>query len=161
MMRHCSQRDGCHSIWGRNTRTCLESTQEPCMLKWWLMRRLLILGIALMVFVAGLAPLSACAMLSSGAAECAQAMTQSPCHQMHPNAGGAQLSSASDKSCCAISQAPLPEMQYKAAEASLAATITVTSNLLVVTPSSSSTTLSVVGNPAPPSFQSLHCTFLI
>jgi hypothetical protein len=131
------------------------------MLEWWLMRRLLILGIALMVFVAGLVPLSACAMLSSGATECAQEMTQSPCHQMQAHNGGAQLSGGSDSSCCAISQAPLPEMQYKAADVSPATTTTVTSNLLVVPPSSSSTTLSVVENPSPPSFQSLLCTFLI
>jgi hypothetical protein len=133
------------------------------MLEWWLMRRLLILGIALMVFVAGLVPLSACAMLSPGAAECAQAMTQSPCHQMHPNAGGAQLSGGTDRSCCAISQAPLPEMQYKTAEVSLAATtVAVTANMLAVPPiRPSSTLLGVVEKPSPPSFQSLLCTFLI
>ncbi|MFI5097306.1 MAG: hypothetical protein ACHQT6_04960 [Candidatus Acidiferrales bacterium] len=125
------------------------------------MRRLLILGITLMVFVAGLVPLSPCAMLSSGAAECAQEMTQSPCDHMQSHKGGAQLSGASDKSCCTTSQAPLPEMQYKAGVVSPATTITVTSNLVVVTPNSSATTLSVVENPSPPSFQSLLCTFLI
>lgn len=162
LMHNSWLRDRDHIARQRNTRTCLESTQEPCMLEWWLMRRLLILGIALMVFVSGLVPLSACALLSSGGAECAQAMSQSPCHQMHAHKEGAQLSGASDKSCCAISQAPLPEMQYKAAEVSLAATtIAATINTLVVTPSSSSTMLSVVGNPSPPSFQSLLCTFLI
>ena len=133
------------------------------MLEWWLMRRLLILGIALMVFVAGLVPLSACAMLSSGAAECAQAMTQSPCGHMQQHDERAQLSGASDKSCCAISQAPLPEMQYKAAEVSLAATtVAVTVNMLAVPPiRPSSTLLGVVEKPSPPSFQSLLCTFLI
>lgn len=126
------------------------------------MRKVLILGLALSVFVAGPVPLSACAMLSSGAAECAQAMSQWPCHQMHAHNGGARFSGASDKSCCTTSQAPLPEMQYKAAEVSLAVTtVAATINTLVVTPSNSSITLSVVENPSPPSFQSLLCTFLI
>jgi hypothetical protein len=131
------------------------------MLDWELMRRLFILGIALSVFGAGLVPLSACALLSSTAAECAQAMAQSPCHQMHAHNGGAQFSGASDKSCCAISQAPLPEMQYKAAEVSPATTIAVTGNLLVIPRISSSTRPSVVEYPSPPSFQSLLCNFLI
>jgi len=127
------------------------------------MRRVLIFGLALSVFVAGLAPLSACAMLSSGAAECAQAMSQWPCHQMHAHKGEAQLSGASDKSCCTTSQAPLPEMQYKAAEVSLAATtVAVTVNMLAVPPiRPSRTLLTVVEKPSPPSFQSLLCTFLI
>jgi|SRR5208283_4230921 len=133
------------------------------MLNWELMRRLLIIGIALSVFAAGLVPLSACAMLSSGVAECAQAMPQLPCHQMHTHKGGAQLSSGSDKSCCTTSQAPLPEMQYKAAEVSLTATtVAVTVNMLAVPPiRSSSTLLAVVEKPSPPSFQSLLCIFLI
>ena len=133
------------------------------MLEWKPMRRLLILGLALSVFTAGLVSLSACAMLSSGAAECAQAMTQSPCGHMQQHDNKAQLSGASEKSCCAISQAPLPEMQYKTAEVSLAAaTVAVTVNALAV-PSirPSSPLLAVVENPSPPSFQSLLCTFLI
>ncbi len=133
------------------------------MLDWELMRRLLIFGIALSVFAAGLVPLSACAMLSSGVAECAQAMPQLPCHQMHTHHGGAQLSGASDKSCCGISQAPLPEVQYKTAEVSLAATtVAVTVNMLAVPPIRPlSTPQAVVEKPSPPSFQSLLCTFLI
>ncbi len=114
-----------------------------------------------MVFVAGLVPLSACALLSSRPAECVQAMSQSPCNHMQPPDERARLSGGSDRSCCTTSQAPLPEMQYKAADVSPATTITVTSNLIVVTPSSSLTTLSVVENPSPPSLQSLLCTFLI
>jgi hypothetical protein len=127
------------------------------------MRRLFILGLALSVFTAGLVPLSVCAMLSSGAAECAQATTQSPCGHMQSHKGEAQLSGGSDDSCCAISQAPLPEMQYKAAEVSPATTtIAVTVNMLAVPPiRPSSTLLAVVENPSPPSLQSLFCTFLI
>jgi hypothetical protein len=133
------------------------------MLEWNLMRRLFILGLALSVFTAGLVPLSACAMLSSGAAECAQATTQSPCDHMQSHKGGAQLSGGSNDSCCAISQAPLPEMQYKAAEVSPATTtIAVTVKMLAVPPiRPSSTLLAVVENPSPPSLQSLFCTFLI
>jgi hypothetical protein len=127
------------------------------------MRRLFILGLALSVFAAGLIPLSACAMFSSGTAECAQAMTQSPCGQMQQHDERGQLSSGSDKSCCAISQAPLPEMQYKAAEVSLAAVaIAVNANMLAVPPVwPSSALLAAVENPSPPSLQSLFCTFLI
>lgn len=133
------------------------------MLNWELMRRLLILGIALSVFAAGLVPLSACAMLSSGVAECAQAMTQSPCDHMRSHKGGAQLSSGSDKSCCTTSQAPLPEVQYKTAEVSPAATLVmVTVNMPAVPPiRPSSTPQAVVEKPSPPSFQSLLCIFLI
>jgi len=158
-----SQRDVSHSAWRRNTRTCLESAREPCVLEWKSMRRLFILGVALSVFTAGLVPLSVCAMLSSGAAECAQVTTQSPCDHMQSHKGGAQLSSGSNNSCCAISQAPLPEMQYKAAEVNLVATtVTVTVNLLAVLPARpSSALLVVVENPSPPSLQSLFCTFLI
>lgn len=133
------------------------------MLEWKLMRRLFILGIALSVFAAGLVTLPACTMFSSGVAECAQAMTQSPCDQMHPHKGGARLSGASDNSCCAVSQAPLPEMQYKAAEVSLAATtVAVTVNMLAVPPIKPlSTLLALVEEPSSPSLQSLFCTFLI
>lgn len=132
------------------------------MLEWNLMRRLLIIGLALSVFTAGVVPLSVCAMLS-GAAECAEATTQSPCGHMQSHKGEAQLSGGSDNSCCAISQAPLPEMQYKAAEVSLAATpIAPTLDMLAVLPTGpSSTLLAVVENPSPPSLQSLFCTFLI
>jgi len=127
------------------------------------MRRLFILGLALSVFTAGLAPLSVCAMLSSGVGECAQAMTQSPCHHMQPHDERAQLSGASDKSCCAISQAPVPEMQYKAAEVSLATTtVAVTVIVLAVPPIRATSALQVVIEaPSPPSLQSLFCTFLI
>jgi hypothetical protein len=137
--------------------------QEPGMLKWNLMRRLFILGLALSVFTAGLVPLSACAMLSSSVAECAQAMNQSSCDHKQSHKGGAQLSGGSDNSCCAISQAPLPEMQYKAAEVSLAATtIAATVNMLAVLPTRpSSTLLADAEEPSPPSLQSLFCTFLI
>jgi hypothetical protein len=133
------------------------------MLEWNLMRRLFIIGLALSIFTAGLVPLSLCAMLSSGAAECAEATTQSLCGHMQPHKGEAQLSAGSDNSCCAISQAPLPEMQYKAAEVSLAATpIAPTLDMLAVLPTGpSSTLLAVVENPSPPSLQSLFCTFLI
>lgn len=133
------------------------------MLESWLMRRLFILGLALSVFSAGMVPLSVCVMLSSGASECAQAMTQSPCGHMQQHDERAQLSSGSDKSCCAVSPAPLPEMQYKAAEVSLAAaTVVATVNALAVPPiRSSSALLAVVAYPSPPSFQSLFCTFLI
>jgi hypothetical protein len=151
------QRDGDHSTWQRGTRTCLESMcakLKP-------MRRLSIIGLALILIAAGLAPLSACAMLSSGVAECPQATSQSPCDHMHHHNGGIQLSSSSDKSCCVSSQAPLPELQFKGGEVGAAVTITVAQNTLAIPSTRPSSTPQVVENPSPPSFQSLLCTFLI
>ena len=158
-----SQRDVGHSAWRGNTRTCSESAPEHCVLEWWLMRRLFILGLALSFFAAGLVPLSGCAMFFPSASECAQAMAESPCGHMQSHKEVAQLSGGPDNSCCAISQVPLPEMQYKAAEVSLAAaTVAVTVNTLAVPPiRPSSTLLAVVEHPSPPSLQSLFCTFLI
>ncbi len=155
------QRDGGHITPDRDTRTCLETMQGVNLLDWKLMRRVLILGLALSVVAAGLMPLSACALLCSRVAECAEATTQSPCDQMHPQSSGAQFSRGSDKSCCVTSQAPLPELQFKAAEVGPAVTIAAFQNTLAVSSARPYGTLLVVENPSPPSFQSLLCTFLI
>ena len=48
------------------------------LLDWKLMRRILILGLALSVFAAGLMPLSACALFSSKMAECAEVKRSRP-----------------------------------------------------------------------------------
>ena len=126
-----------------------------------LMRRVLILGLALSVFAGGLMPLSTCALFSSRMAECAEAMTQSPCHQMDPCNTGTQFFKASDKSCCFTSQAPLPELQFKAAAVGPAHTVAVTQNTFAVPSVARFNTLLLVENSSPPSFQSLLCTFLI
>lgn len=108
-----------------------------------------------------LAPLSACALLSSGLAECPQKTTELPCDQMHHHEAGTNLSGNSDKSCCVVSQAPLPELRYKTAELALAATITVTGNTHALLRTTPLITHLAVEKPSPPSFQSLFCTFLI
>src|SRR5271166_2743045 len=114
------------------------------------MRRVLIIGVALSLLVAGLPPLSACALLSSRAAECAQATAESHCDKMH-HGGGTKLSSNSAASCCVVSQAPTQELQYKAAEASLSATIALTGATLSIPGARRANTRIVVENPSPPS----------
>jgi hypothetical protein len=140
-----------------NGRAC----EKPSMLNCRVMRRVLILGLALSVFAAGLMPLSACALLTSKMAECAEAITQSPCDQMHSHGAGTQFFKGPDKSCCVISQAPLPELQFQAMVVGPAVAIAVPQNTLAVPSARAYSTLLVVENPSPPSFQSLLCTFLI
>ena len=125
------------------------------------MQRAFILGLVLSLVATSLAPLLACASLSSGLAECPQGTTESPCDQMHHHDAGSQLSSNSGKSCCVASQAPLPELQYKTAELALVATITVTGNAHALPHTKPSITHLAAENPSPPSFQSLLCIFLI
>jgi hypothetical protein len=159
---HCTaQRDGDHITQRRDRRACLETMRGVNLLYWNLMRRVLIFGLAFSVFAAGLMPLSACALLSSKKAECAEPTAQSPCDQMHPHSAGTQLSTGSDKSCCVTSQAPLPELQFKGVEAGPSVTMAVPLYTLAIPSLRPYSTLLVVENPSPPSFQSLLCTFLI
>jgi hypothetical protein len=125
------------------------------------MRKMLILGLSLSVFAAGLVPLSPCAMLSSKMAECAEATTQSLCNQMHPQSVGTQTFKGSDKSCCVTSQAPLPELQFNSIEVGPVVTISVSQSTLAIPSARPSSTLSFFEYSSPPSFQSLLCTFLI
>jgi hypothetical protein len=125
------------------------------------MRGVIILGLVLSVIAAGLGPLSACALLSSKMAECADTKVQSPCDQMHHKSAGTQFTQSSDSSCCVTSQAPLPELQFKGVEATPSVLVADTRNTLVVLSTRPSDTLLVVEYPSPPSFQSLLCTFLI
>lgn len=125
------------------------------------MRKVLILALALSVFSSGLVPLSACALLSSKTAECAQPTAQSQCDQMYAHNAGIQLSRGSDKSCCVNSQAPLPELQFKGVEVGPAVSIAVPQDELVLPSARPYSTQLVVENASPPSFQSLLCTFLI
>jgi hypothetical protein len=160
-MFHTLWRDGRHIARRRDTRAWLANAQGVYLLDLELMRRVLIFGLAFSVFAAGLMPLSACALLSSRAAECAEATTPSPCDQMYAPSAGTQLSRGSDKSCCIASQAPLPELQFKGVEVGLAVTIAISQDTLVVPSVRPYSRLLVVENPSPPSFQSLLCTFLI
>lgn len=157
----CSpQGDGDHITGRRDTRTYLQSTQGVYLLEWELMRRALILGLALSIIAAGLMPLSVCALLSSKMAECAETTAQSACDQMHPHSGGTQFFKGFDRSCCVSSQAPLPELQLKAAAVG-PVSIAVYHDTLAVPSVRRYSTLLVVENPSPPSLQSLLCTFLI
>ena len=125
------------------------------------MRRILILGLALSVFAAGLAPLSACALLSSKMAECAKDTAQSLCDQMHSPNAGIQTFKGSEKSCCVTSQAPLPELQFNSTEVGPLVTIDVSQNMLVIPSARLSSTPAFFECSSPPSSQSLLCTFLI
>ena len=125
------------------------------------MRRVFILGLALSVFAAGLMPLSACALLTSRGAECAEPTAPSPCDQMYSRNAETQVSKSSGKSCCFASQAPLPELQLKGIEVTPALATTVSQNTLAMPIATGYSTIPVVEHPSPPSLQSLLCTFLI
>jgi hypothetical protein len=126
-----------------------------------MMRRVLILGVALSVFISGLMPLSVCALLFSKVAECAEPTAQSPCDQMYPHSSGIQFSKGSDKSCCVTSQAPIPELQFKGVEAGPTIAMALPLYTLAIPGPRPYSTLVVAEDPSPPSFQSLLCTFLI
>ena len=133
----------------------------PCVVNWRLMRRVLILGLALSVFAAGLMPLSACALLSSKTAECSEVKGQSPCDQMHHHRSGAQSLKDSDQSCCVASQAPLPELQFKTVVVGPAVALIVVQNIFAVPSATPHDSVYFIENPSRPAFQSLLCTFLI
>jgi hypothetical protein len=160
-MFHTLWRDGRHIARRRDARAWLANAQGVYLLDLELMRRVLIFGLAFNVFAAGFTPLSACALLSSQTAECAEAKTPSPCDQMYGPSAGTQLSRGSDKSCCVASQAPLPELQFKGVEVGPAVTIAVSQDTLSVPGVIPYSKFFVVDNPSPPSIQSLLCTFLI
>jgi hypothetical protein len=125
------------------------------------MRRVVILGLALSVFAAGLMPLSACALISSKMAECAEGKPQSPCDQMHPQGSGTQYFKDSGKSCCVVSQAPLSELQFKAVAVGPAVTIIVVQNIFAISSTKPHSPVHFTENAAPPRLHSLLCTFLI
>jgi len=131
------------------------------LLNWKVMRRVLILGLALSVIAAGLVPLSACALFSSKMAECAEGTAPSPCDQMRSHSSEAQSFKDANKSCCGISQAPLPELQFKAMVVGPAITTEVSQQTLAVPKAAPYNPLLFIANPSPPSSQSLLCTFLI
>jgi hypothetical protein len=125
------------------------------------MRRALILGLAFSILAVGLMPLSACALLTSKTAECAEATAQSPCDRMHPQSSGEQSFQNSSKSCCIISQAPLPELQFKALAIGPAIVTDITPQLFAVPTAALYNSLLVIASPSPPASLSLLCTFLI
>ena len=125
------------------------------------MRRALILGLAVSVIATGLMPLSACALLTSKMAECAEATAQSPCERMNTHSSATQSFQNSNRSCCIISQAPLPELQFKALAIGPAIVTDVTPQLIAVPSAALYNPLLVLANPSPPASLPLLCTFLI
>jgi hypothetical protein len=125
------------------------------------MRRSFIFALALSLAGLGAIPLSECAFLSSKLAECATPQTQFQCDNMNMIKSDAPILKASERSCCILSGAPIPQSQHKTFE--LSAEL---ANVGLDRPIDPPRTqplppFSVVQNPSPPSFQSLHCTFLI
>lgn len=135
--------------------------QAVYLLKWKVMRRVLILGLALSVITAGLVPLSACALFSSKMAECAGATAQSPCDQMRPHSSEAQSFKDANKSCCVISQAPLPQLHFKTMVVGPAITTEASQQIIAAPRATPYNPLLFIANPSPPSSQSFLCTFLI
>ena len=127
-----------------------------------MVRRGLIIALALSLAGLGPVPLSACALFSSKLVECATPKTESRCDQMNMDESGAKFAAGPDTSCCYISNAPLPESQYVAPELSLTATPAVVSDATRDLPRLQGVRLAdVAQNLSPPPLQSLLCTFLI
>ena len=125
------------------------------------MRRLLIFALVLSLAALGAIPLSECAFLTSKLAECATPQTQSQCDNMNMNESDAPVLKASEKSCCILSGGPIPQSHHKTFELS-AELAPVGLDQPIGSPRTQPLPpFSVVQNPSPPSFQSLHCTFLI
>jgi hypothetical protein len=125
------------------------------------MRRPLIFALIFSLVWLGAMPLSECALLTSKLAECATPQTQSQCDNMNMDESHAPILKASDRSCCILSGAPIPQPFHKTVELS---SESVTAGLGVPIDSFRLRPLPAspaVQNPSPPSFQSLHCTFLI
>lgn len=125
------------------------------------MRRVLILGLVFSVFIAGLAPLSACALFSAKMAECAELTTKSLCDQMEPHSPGGQSFKESNTYCCTVAQAPLPELQFKAAAPGPAVTLALAQDIFTAPNATPHAPLHFTENASPPRFPSLLCTFLI
>lgn len=126
-----------------------------------MLRKTLILLLALSLVGLGPVPLSACALLSSKLAECATPRTQSQCDQMNMDESGTQLVTASNTSCCFVSKAPIPQLQYKASGLSLVAPIAVLDLTGDPPRIQRLPTVLIVHDLSPPTLQSLLCTFLI
>jgi hypothetical protein len=127
-----------------------------------LMRRLLILGLALILFCVGAGPLSACALFASKLAECATPEMQSRCDHMNMDDSATQVVAAPNTSCCSLSQAPVSDSQIKASGLALAALVAAP-DPIVAAPrvQQLQPVLLLLQNLSPPSLQSLLCTFLI
>jgi hypothetical protein len=160
-MNCTAKRDAEHITGGGDTRKCEVNAQGVCLLEWTVMRRVLILGLALTVFSSGLVPLSACALRTSKLAECATPKTQSRCDQMNMDESGAPVVTASDTSCCSISDAPVPQSQNKASGFSLAAPILFFDATADIPRTQGLLPARIVQDLSPRPLQSLLCTFLI
>lgn len=136
------------------------------LLDWMPVRRALIIGLALSLIGAGVAPLARCTQMSAKPADRANSQAESSCDNMSMdmNMGddGIQLAASPDKSCCVVSGVSLPESQYKASElsfASLADGVSVSTD--EVPRVRQGFPVALVQESSPPSFQTLLCTFLI
>jgi hypothetical protein len=124
------------------------------------LRRSLILALALGLVGLGPVPFSVCSLLSSKLAECATPKTQTRCDQMDMQESGTRLVAAPDTSCCFTSNAPSPE--YKASTLTLLAPPVLASDAMAGTPRAQySRPLYRVQNLASARLQSFLCTFLI
>lgn len=112
--------------------------------------------------VAGLNPLSFCALVSSALGDCGSAETQSQCDKMDMGEHPAPTVAPRSNFCCAISQAPLSESKTEVSKTTvkleLAAAMTSATD---VVHSEKVSPHSVPQELSPPSLRSLLCTFLI
>jgi hypothetical protein len=132
------------------------------MLNCLLMRRLLLMGLTLSLIELGPVPLSACAFLSSKAAECSTPRTESRCNEMNLGDTVAKLLAAPNASCCDLSRAPVPESQQNASKTSLAVTTLVVPEVAWIAPPIRRDRLSYAApDMSPALLQSFLCTFLI
>ena len=126
-----------------------------------LVRRSLILALALSVVGLGPVPLSACALHTSKLAECATPKTQSRCDRMNMVQTGPQLVRASESSCCSVSKPPIPELRLATSDFPQAAPIRLLDGTGNTPPFKHSLPIPTAPELSPPTLQSLLCTFLI
>lgn len=132
------------------------------MLNCLLMRRLLLVALALNLTGLGPTPLSVCALFSSKAAECAKPETKSECDQMDMSSGAAKISSAPKTSCCDLSRAPIPETQQNASAVGLATVADLATDAIELAPPAHQKISSLTEQDiSPPQIRSFLCTFLI
>src|SRR5215467_3216145 len=126
------------------------------------MRRSLILALALSMAGLGSVPLSACAIFSSKMAECATPQTKSRCDQMKMDDSIPKVVPAPDASCCSLSNASVPATRQKASELSLAAVPVVVLGIEWNLPRTREQRPTRIEQAlSPPPLQSFLCTFLI
>ena len=124
-------------------------------------RRVLIFGLALSLLGIGPVPLSACALLTSRLAECANPETNSHCNGMDMGESTKNVPAVgSSDSCCSSSRQPAVQLQSQTPDCLTIPYVTA-SYATAETPRAYAVPFaSALVDSSPPPLQSLLCTFL-